>query len=86
MIEPPDPDDAFMQMMQGMDDVFDGVDESVVDVSTLSNQDLIDQGADALQKLLDSGQAINPREQWARDLHSLRNAIQIEMRKRELER
>lgn len=75
-------DDIFMELMKGMDTVFDGVSDDVLDVTSLSNKALLERNADILEELLDNGQAVNPTSQWARDLHSLRNAIQVEIRKR----
>ena len=56
--------------------------DDVVDVSKLSTEDLMDLISDITDELFNAGQAINPKDQWARDKHSLRNAIQIELRKR----
>lgn len=76
-------EDIFNQLTAGLGNLFDGVEEDVVDVSTMTNEELLNQGSDILEELLKAGQAINPTTQWARDKHSLRNAIQIEIRKRE---
>ena len=56
--------------------------DDVVDVTKLSTEELMDLISDITDELFNAGQAINPQDQWARDKHSLRNAVQIELRKR----
>ena len=56
--------------------------DDVVDVTKMSTEELMDLISDITDELFNAGQAINPQAQWARDKHSLRNAVQIELRKR----
>lgn len=73
--------------MTDFDDIVSGLEfdldtTDVVDVSKLNIKELLEIITTADELLLDASQAVRPREQWARDLHSLRNAAQIEYRKR----
>ena len=56
--------------------------DDVVDVTKLSIESLMDNLVDLQTQLLDSGEALHPSTQESRDMHSLRNSIQIELRKR----
>jgi hypothetical protein len=69
------------------DDIVAGVDISineseVLDVSKLSTLDLSDILTDLEQKLLASEQSLWPRTQQTRDMTSLRNAVQLELKRR----
>ncbi len=68
-------------MKEAFGDSFQEPDD-VVDVTKLSTEELMDLISDITDELFNAGQAINPKDQWARDKHSLRNAVQIELRKR----
>lgn len=71
----------FDDIVSGLE--FDELDTTdVVDVSKLNIKELLEVITTADEMLLDASQAVRPREQWARDLHSLRNAAQIEYRRR----
>ena len=71
----------FEDIVSGLE--FDELDTTdVVDVSKLNIKELLEVITTADEMLLDASQAVRPREQWARDLHSLRNAAQIEYRRR----
>jgi|694.fasta_scaffold118549_5 hypothetical protein len=54
----------------------------LIDVSKLSIQDLLSQFDDINNRLFEMGQALKPSNQEARDLHSLRSAIYVEIQKR----
>lgn len=56
--------------------------DDIVDVSKLSIKLLMDNLLDIQDKLMKDGEALRPSNQESRDLHSLRNSIQIELRKR----
>jgi len=56
--------------------------EDLIDVSKLSVQELLSQFDDINNKLFEMGQALKPSNQEARDLHSLRSAIYVEIQKR----
>ena len=74
----PDPDDIFASLMADVH--LEAVDTSdVIDVSKLSVTDLLDMSADITGELHEDGQALWPKDQYHRDLHSLRNSIQIEL-------
>jgi len=69
------------------DDIIAGltieIDESdVVDVTKLGNEELINLFNSLDDEVTRGHQAIHPNKQWARDKHSLRNATEIELRKR----
>ena len=73
----------FEDIVGGLTAEFEDIDTAeIVDVTKLSIKDLLEIIATADEMLLDASQAVRPSEQWARDLHSLRNAAQIEYRKR----
>jgi hypothetical protein len=58
------------------------VPQDIVDVSKMSIYDLLSEYDDLNIELFNMGEAINPVTQKARDLHSKRNAIQVELKKR----
>lgn len=59
--------------------------EEVLDVSTLSTSELLDMFYHLNLELFEHGQALKPTTQEARDKHSLRNAIQVELASRKSE-
>lgn len=84
----PTMDDPFDQIVAGLD-----LEEptDVVDVTTLSDLDLVDLYANVRQDLLGSGQmpadlkeCVVDATDEGRSLHSLRVALEVEMRKRDL--
>ena len=78
--------DEHADLFGQLEDVFEVVDsEGVEDLSTLSSVVLGNRVATITQTLLEMGQALNPVTQAARDLHSERNACQVELRKRGIE-
>ncbi len=73
-------EDPFEDIVAGVDI---SVDETeVIDVSKLSMLEMSDILTDLEEKLLRSNQALWPQTQQLRDMTSLKNAIQIELRKR----
>jgi len=56
--------------------------EDLIDVSKLSIQELLSKFDDINNQLFKMGQALKPTNQEARDLHSLRSAIYVEIQKR----
>jgi len=73
-------EDPFEDIVAGVDI---SVDETeVIDVSKLSMLEMSDILTDLEEKLLRSNQALWPQTQRLRDMTSLKNAIQIELRKR----
>lgn len=65
--------------------VFDGVDESkVVNVTALSTTELHDKLFDLTEELKQRSEVLWPKTRKARDMHSLRNSIQIELRERNM--
>jgi hypothetical protein len=56
--------------------------DDIVDVTALSIKELLKLIHEADETLMDAQQARYPTQQWARDLHSLRNAAQLEYRRR----
>lgn len=55
---------------------------SVLDVSKLDTPSLAAMQSDIEDELYEMGQALRPETQRARDLHSRRNAVQVELNKR----
>jgi len=53
--------------------------EDVLDVSKMSIQELVEIFDDLNQKLFEIGEALNPTNQTSRDMHSLRNAVKLEL-------
>lgn len=78
--------DEHADLFGQLEDVFEVVDsEGVEDLSTLNTIILANRVSSITELLLEMGQAIRPETQAARDLHSERNACQIELRKRGVE-
>ena len=73
-----------------MDDPFDAIVKDIhisepefyIDVTKLPIQELMIQFNELNDELFEMGEAIKPHTQRARDLHSLRSAIHLEIRKR----
>lgn len=83
-----DDDDEFAKMMEGLD-LAEPTD--VLDVTALTNLELVDRYADVVNRLKESGmfsdlQSLGGRAgtQEERDLHSERAALLVELRKRGL--
>ena len=72
-------DDPFFSIVEGLQ-----IDEpeSYVNVSELSIEELLYQFDQLNDELFELEQALNPTTQKARDLHSLRSAIYVEIQKR----
>lgn len=74
----------FEDIVSGLQEEFANIDTSdVVDMTTLSLQELLDVAATTEEDLLNGRQAVFPREQWARDMHSLRYAARMELMRRQ---
>jgi len=73
-------EDPFDDIVAGLEIAVD--EAEVVDVSKLSTLDLSDILTDLEGKLLASEQAMWPRTQALRDMTSLRNAVQLELKRR----
>lgn len=54
----------------------------VVDVTKLSTEDLLNLRHELDEELLNGSEMLNPHTQEGRDRHSLRNAVQLELKKR----
>lgn len=75
-------DDLFDQLK----DVFESVDnEDIVNLTECSEMHLRDRFVDIEDRLKALEQVLWPYNQEARDLHSERNAIQVELRRRGLQ-
>ena len=71
----------FDSIIKGLD--MEEVDETeVVNVQHLSTPELISLQGELTDNLLGRGQGLHPSNQDARDDHSLRNAIQVELARR----
>ena len=72
-------DDPFFDIVHSLE-----IDEpkDLVDVTKLSIQELLSQFDNINEQLFEMGQALKPTNQEARDLHSLRSAIYVEIQKR----
>lgn len=70
----------------GLEGIFDEVDEEeVTNVTEMSNSELLNMVEDITHELMHVlGEGRFPRSQEARDLHSLRNACQVELRNRKI--
>lgn len=77
----PDPDDILAHLEAQFDDV-DTTD--VVDVSSLDSESLLKNYAAVNIELQDRKEKYNPHTPEGRELHSLRYAYQLELRKRRL--
>jgi len=76
----PTMDDPFDDIVSGLD--IDVDEDDVLDVTTLSTMELSGLIADLDKDLTEGHEALHPGTQQARDKHSLRNALQVELRKR----
>ena len=72
--------DPFEDIVDGLDITVD--ETQIVDVSKLGIEELISLKTDLEMELYENKQALSPRSQRFRDIHSLRNAIQVELAKR----
>lgn len=72
-------DDPFLEITQGLE-LPDPTD--VINVRTLATVDLIRRFDNLTQALLDCEEFLDPRTQEARDMHSLRNALDVELQRR----
>ena len=59
--------------------------DDVIDVTTLTWQEVMELSEEVSQKLIKEGQALVPREQWARDAQSLREACRVDLQRRIVE-
>ena len=73
-------DDPFFDIVKDLDINID--DESVEDISKLQTVEIMLRIDDIERELFETQQALHPSNQRSRDLHSLRNALQIELRRR----
>ena len=73
-------------MTDDFDNIIEGLSfeepTDVIDVTKLSNVELADKLIEVESTIRDNAWILHPNTQHSRDLHSLRNAIQIEMTKR----
>lgn len=67
-----------------LEGIFDGVEETTVKVFELTDWELMNMFADTTESLRKLKMLLKPTTQEARELHSLRNSVQLEMRKRGL--
>ena len=74
-------DDPFFDIVNNLD-VDDVDDKNIIDVTQLSTYDLLSKFDDINNMLFERNEAINPTTQEARDLHSLRSAIYVEIQNR----
>jgi hypothetical protein len=79
VISDPDPEDIFAQMAGQLADISVPDEQKVTDMATLQ---LADRLSEIDHELVDRKELLNPTTQEARDLHSLRGAIIVEMKKR----
>lgn len=79
--ELPDPDETFRALMQ---DVDIPIPTDVVNVALLNEAELNTRLTQIKQELYNLKEMWHPRTEKGRDLHSQRNAITVEMRKRGL--
>jgi len=78
-IEPPDADDEFQRLMDGLDLT---IPTNVESVTMLDEVELSRRFNDCKQQLLRRGEMISPKTDEGRELHSLRAAYIVEMRRR----
>ena len=71
--------DDFDDIVSGLN--FD-IPNDIIDVTKMSISELVDKLDELNEKLFEMHEALNPRTQEARDMHSLRNALQVELSKR----
>ena len=75
---------SFEEIVSGIEIDVDSI-EDVIDMTQLSLEELLDLAVSTQENLLDNHQAIFPKEQWARDMHSLRYAARLELIRRQQE-
>ena len=77
-------DNDLENLFSELEDIFNDVenDESVVNLQTLDTVSLMDKVNGITQTLLEMGEALHPKTQEARELHSERNACQLELVRR----
>ena len=74
----PDPDDPLFKQLE---DIF--VDESEIeDFSRYDDMRLLERFEEVTKEIKTEHQLLRPRDQNARDLHSLRYALQLELKRR----
>lgn len=71
----------FGQLEDGFQKILD---EGVDNLQSWSTGQLLKELADITNKITDARQVLYPRTQEARDMHSRRNAIQVELRRRDV--
>ena len=77
------PDDPFDDIVAGLDlPSVEDVGSDTVNVQLLSTEELADMLADMDAKLEDTGQLMFDRNDEAREMHSLRAALRIELARR----
>jgi hypothetical protein len=76
-----DTDDIFAALTEGVDLVMP---EDAVDFTTLSSLDLSERYNEVRDELLASGEMRDPTTERGRELHSIRNACLVELKKRRL--
>lgn len=85
MAEPEDMDSIFNQMVEGLEEELDLPDvSSVVSVALLDELELSKRFNEVRNELLQRGEMITPTTERGRELHSLRSAYLVEMRKRKM--
>jgi hypothetical protein len=75
-------DDPFFDIVNMIDIKEDEICEDIVDVSKLTIEELLIKFDDINNQLFELGEALSPQTQNARDLHSMRSAIYVEIQKR----
>jgi hypothetical protein len=75
-------DDPFFDIINGLDELKLDDSENVVDVTKLTIAELLSKFDELNNDLFELGEAMNPVSQKARDMHSLRSAIYVEIQKR----
>ena len=73
-------DDVFFHLVKDIEIDFDY--SEIENIKELTTEDIVDRIQDIEYRLFSSSQALHPSNQESRDLHSLRNALQIELRRR----
>ena len=74
-------DDIFRQFEEQFYDIYISENDVTV-VTDMSTGELVDKIHSITSELFEMREAVNPKTQIARDLHSLRNACQVELSKR----
>ena len=81
VIEPPPPgddDDPFV----GLEGIFDDVEQGVVNVTLLSDDALLTEFNAVTEEIKERREVLSPATDRGRELHSLRAALNIELRQR----